>query len=94
MFLVSEEKFVVAREHVSYVQDHFPLQHERSVNPELDWLQRMLAPNNDNGMESDITEQHAGMASDLSSFVRDAASSADSDSDGFDSDDEMKPVIS
>jgi hypothetical protein len=31
-----EGKYVVAREHVAYVQDHFPLQARKSANPELD----------------------------------------------------------
>ena len=42
VLMVGEGKYVVAREHVNYVQDHFPLQKEKSANPELDWLHRLL----------------------------------------------------
>ena len=35
VMLVGNKKYVVARELVSYVQDHFPLQQERSANSEL-----------------------------------------------------------
>ena len=94
VLMVGDKKYVVAREHVSYVQDHFPLQQERSANPELEWLHRLLARSNDNDIVSEVTEQQAGMAIDPSSFVRDTVSSADSDSDGFGSDDEVKTVIS
>ena len=76
------------------MQDHFPLQQERSANPELEWLHRLLARGNDNDIVSEVTEQQAGMATDPSSFVRDTVSSADSDSDGFGSDYEVKTVIS
>ena len=76
------------------MQDHFPLQQERSANPELEWLHRLLARGNDNDIVSEVTEQQAGMATDPSSFVSHTVSSADSDSDGFGSDYEVKTVIS
>jgi len=66
----------------------------RSAIPELEWLHRLLARGNDNHIVSEVTEQQAGMATDPSSFVRDTVSSADSDSDGFGSDYEVKTVIS
>jgi hypothetical protein len=47
VLMVGEGKYVVAREHVNYVQDHFPLQKEKSANPELDWLHRLLGRQND-----------------------------------------------
>ena len=46
VLLVGDKKYVVAREHVSYVQDHFPLHQDRSANPELEWLHRLLARSN------------------------------------------------
>ena len=70
VLLVGDKKYVVAREHVSYVQDHFPLQQERSANPELEWLHRLLARNNDNDIVSEFTELQAGMATDPSSFIK------------------------
>ena len=35
VLMVGDNRYVVAREHVAYVQDHFPLQHEKSANPGL-----------------------------------------------------------
>ena len=66
------------------------MQHERSANPELERLNRMLACSNDNDIVSEVTEQQVGMAS----FDRDTVFSADSDSCRFDSDDEVKAVMS
>ena len=48
VLMVGEGKYVVAREHVAYVQDHFPLQRQKSANPELEWLHRLLGRYNDN----------------------------------------------
>ena len=70
------------------------MQQERSANPELEWLHRLLSRSNDNDIVSEVTEQQAGMAIDPFSFVRDTVSSADSDSDGFGSDDKVKTLIS
>jgi hypothetical protein len=49
VLLVGDGRYVVAREHVvAYIQDHFPLQHQKSANPELEWLHRLLGRQNEN----------------------------------------------
>ena len=54
VLLVGDRKYVVAREHIAYVQDHSPLQQQKSANPELEWLHRLLGRNNENELAPDI----------------------------------------
>ena len=93
--MVGNNRYVVAWEHVAYVQDHFPLQHEKSANPELEWLHRLLGRQNDNDMkpEDDVMSSRDEMALDPSSIESHTADVAEDDSDGFESDDEVKAVL-
>jgi hypothetical protein len=95
VLMVGNNRYVVAREHVAYVQDHFPLQHEKSANPELEWLHRLLGRQNDNDMkpEDDVMSSRDEMALDPSSIESHTADVAEDDSDGFESDDEVKAVL-
>ena len=82
---------MVAREHVNYVQDHFPLQREKSANKELDWLNRLLGRNNGNdivGTEMERSQEPAAL--DPMQLEEDDGVIVDTDSDGFESDDEVK----
>ena len=95
VLLVGDRKYVVAREHVNYVQDHFPLQREKSANKELDWLNRLLGRNNGNdivGTEMERSQEPAAL--DPMQLEEDDGVIVDTDSDGFESDDEVKSVIS
>ena len=106
VLMVGEGKYVVAREHVNYVQDHFPLQKEKSANPELDWLHRLLGRQND--IELAAAEQVEGgtsrgpqgsteweeeVAFDPSLLAPGEADCAEDDSDGLASDDGVKAVL-
>jgi hypothetical protein len=98
---VGEGKYVVvAREHnVTYVQDHFPLQADKSANPELVWLHKLLGRHNDNDILQDdgrsnldpLEEEEA--AFDPLLPVPEAATCTEDDSDGLDSDEEVKAVM-
>ena len=108
VLMVGEGKYVVAREHVNYVQDHFPLQKEKSANPELDWLHRLLGRHNDNelaaaeqdeggisrGPQGSTERQEEEVAFDPSLLASEGtASGAEDDSDGLESDDGVKAVL-
>ena len=104
VLMVGEGKYVVAREHVAYVQDHFPLQARKSANPELDWLHRLLGRNNDNDMMQQddgrsnldpqtVHSEEEEAAFDPSLLAPETATSAEFDSDGLESDDEVKAVM-
>ena len=96
MLLVGEGKYVVAREHVANVQDHFSLQAGKSANPELEWLHKLLGRNNDNdiwqeaGKSNLVPLQEEETAIDPTLRVPETVPVADVDSDGLESDDEVK----
>ena len=108
VLMVGEGKYVVAREHVAYVQDHFPLQRQKSANPELEWLHRLLGRYNDNelvqvpdetgsrGPQGDVgamsEEEVAFDPSLLASETADAENGSDQ-SDGLESDEEVSAVM-
>jgi hypothetical protein len=94
VLLVGDRKYVVAREHVNYVQDHFPLQREKSANKELAWLNRLLGRNNGNDIVGTEMESQESAALDPMQLEEDDGVIVDTDSDGFESDDEVKSVIS
>ena len=107
VLMVGEGKYVVAREHVNYVQDHFPLQKEKSANPELDWLHRLLGRQNDNELAAaeqveggtsrgpqDSTEWEEEVAFDPSLLAPGEADCAEDDSDGWRRMTRLKPFWS
>ena len=94
VLMVGENSYVVAKEHVGYVQDHFPLQHEKSANKELEFLHRLLGRNMSKGILTvDEASSQEHTASDPSYSDSMTADVADDDSDGLESDGEVKAVI-
>jgi hypothetical protein len=96
VLLVGVRKYVVAREHTGYIQDHFPLQQQKSANPELEWLHRLLGRNNENEItppDIDAVNDQTHVALDPSCSAEDISRRTETDSDGFESDAETSDVI-
>ena len=96
VLLVGVRKYVVAREHTGYIQDHFPLQQQKSANPELKWLHRLLGRNNENEItppDIDAVNDQTHVALDPSCSAEDISRRTETDSDGFESDAETSDVI-
>ena len=92
VLMVGENSYVVAKEHVAYVQDHFPLQHQKSRNKELEFLHRLLGRGGSGLLTVDTSSQdHA--AFDPSHTDPPTAPVAGDDSDGLESDEEVKAIV-
>ena len=92
VLMVGENSYVVAKEHVAYVQDHFPLQHQKSRNKELEFLHRLLGRGGSGLLTVDTSSQDH-TAFDPSYPDPPTAPVAGDDSDGLESDEEVKAIV-
>ena len=92
VLMVGENSYVVAKEHVAYVQDHFPLQHQKSRNKELEFLHRLLGRGGSGLLTVDTSSQDH-TAFDPSYPDPPTAPVTGDDSDGLESDEEVKAIV-
>jgi hypothetical protein len=93
VLMVGENSYVVAKEHVEYVQDHFPLQHEKSVNKELEFLHRLLGRGGGGILTGVNTSSQEHTELDPSYTDPPTVHVAGDDSDCLESDNEVKTVV-